>query len=183
MNQLHSRLFMFIAVCAALCLGEGTTLAASPIQGTTWDSVFAWIQRDWPDVPQMTTAELARRLRNPRTPPLLIDTRTQKEYAVSHLPGALWAETPAQIRAALVNVPMDRTVVLYCSVGVRSSRAAAELQRAGRSNVFNLRGSIFLWANEGRSLELDGKTVGTVHPYNRKWGTLLDPKLHAVLPR
>ena len=145
----------------------------------TWDSVDAWIQRDWPEVPQMTTDELARRLASPDSRPVLIDTRTQKEYAVSHLPGARWAESSSQIHSALTNVPADRTVVLYCSVGVRSSRAASEQLHKGRGNIFNLRGSIFQWANEGRPLVREGKPVNLVHPYNSKWGTLLDPKLHS----
>ena len=179
MNTNPFRLIVFSVVGAAF-LWVGVWSFGGPWSGTTtWDSVFAWIQRDWPEVPQMTAGELALRLRTPHAQPILIDTRTQKEYAVSHLAGARWAETPAQIRAALVDVPPDRAVVLYCSVGVRSSKAAAELLRGGRGNVFNLHGSIFQWANEGRSVVRDGKPVAVVHPYNRKWSVLLDPRLHA----
>ena len=145
----------------------------------TWDSVYAGIQRDWPEVPQMNTDELARRLASPDSRPEIIDTRTQKEYAVSHLPGARWAETTSQIHSVLTSVPTECSVVLYCSVGVRSSRAASELLHKGRGNIFNLRGSIFQWANEGRPLVREGKPVNLVHPYNSKWGTLLDPKLHS----
>jgi rhodanese-related sulfurtransferase len=148
----------------------------------TWDSVFSWIQRDWPGVPQMTSGELAGRL-GAKEMPLLVDTRTREEYAVSHLPGARWAETPAQVREVLREVPAQRPVVLYCSVGVRSSKVAADLIKDGRGNVFNLRGSIFQWANEGRPVERDGRPVSGVHPYNRKWGALLEPPLHATSPR
>ncbi len=167
-----------IAVCAALWLGGAWAHGGLLGGKLTWDSVFAWIERDWPGVPQMTTSELARRLGEKGARPVLIDTRAREEYAVSHLPGALWAETPTQIRTALRDVPPERPVVLYCSVGVRSSKAAAELMRGGRGNVFNLRGSIFQWANEGRAIERDSKPAAGVHPYNRKWGELLDPRLH-----
>lgn len=169
-----------LGVCAVLALGAAWAFCAPQGGKLTWEAVFARIAREWPGVPQMTTAELARRFGEKGGRPVLIDTRAREEYAVSHLPGAVWAETPAQIRAALRDVPPERAVVLYCSVGVRSSKAAAELMLEGRGNVFNLRGSIFQWANEGRPVESEGKPATRVHPYNRKWGELLDGKLRAV---
>ncbi len=170
-------------VCAALGLSAAWAFGGPMGGKLTWESVFAWIQRDWPGVPQMTTEELARRLASPDERPVLLDARSRDEFAVSHLPGAVWAGTPAQIRKVLGEAPKVRAVVLYCSVGVRSSKAAATLTKDGRGNVFNLRGSIFQWANEGRPIERDGMPAKAVHPYNRKWGELLDPKLRAESKR
>jgi len=146
----------------------------------TWSAVFTWIQRDWPEVPQMSTSELAERMAasNERAP-LLIDVRLREEYEVSHLPGAIWAESPSQIASVLRGASDRQPVVLYCSVGVRSSKAAAQLMRSGRTNVFNLQGSIFEWANEGRPLTANGRAVHVVHPYNERWGVLLNPQLRA----
>jgi rhodanese-related sulfurtransferase len=156
-------------------------LIAATKDAVTWDAVFVWIQRDWPEVPQMSTRELAERLAaNNGVHPLLIDVRTRQEYEVSHLPGAVWAETPQQIASALREASDGQAVVLYCSVGVRSSKAAATLVRSRRANVFNLQGSIFQWANEGRTLVANGRTVHVVHPYNERWGVLLNPQLHPV---
>jgi rhodanese-related sulfurtransferase len=129
---------------------DRTVLLAAPNNSVTWDAVFAWIQRDWPEVPQMSTHELAQRMAaNSGATPLVIDVRTREEYEVSHLPGAIWAETPSQIASAVRAVSDQKPVVLYCSVGVRSSRAAAKMMESRRANVFNLQGSIFQWANEG----------------------------------
>ena len=136
------------------------------------------IELKWPEVPQLATAELARRI-DAHEPVLLIDTRAKDEYLVSHLPGAVWAESPAQLRAAVRNAPATQLIVLYCSVGVRSSKAAALLMRDGGHTVANLRGSIFQWANEGRALEAEGRPTLQVHPYNRVWGQLLEPRLRA----
>ena len=98
------------------------TLSA-PKDPLTWDTVFASIQRDWPEVPQMSTQELARRMEaDDEARPLLIDVRTREEYEVSHLPGAIWAETPDQIACALRGASDRKAVVLYCSVGVRAGR-------------------------------------------------------------
>ncbi len=167
------------ACAAAICFYVECANVGIPGGKLTWELVFAWIQREWPNVPQMSTNELAVRIATEDEPPVLIDTRTWKEYAVSHLPGAVWAESPEQIRAALHKVPPKRAVVLYCSVGLRSSKAAAALLKDGRGDVFNLRGSIFRWANEGRAIERGGKPATSVHPYNRVWGVLLDPALRA----
>jgi rhodanese-related sulfurtransferase len=158
---------------------RGSVPAEDPI---LWSTVFRLIELQWPTVQQMPTAELARRI-DAHEPLLLLDTRAKEEYQVSHLPGALWAESPAQLRAAVRNAPATQLIVLYCSVGVRSSTAAAMLMRDGGHTVANLRGSIFQWANEGRALEAEGRPAVLVHPYNRLWGQLLEPRRRASAAR
>jgi rhodanese-related sulfurtransferase len=176
------------AAIALLLIGpvliiDRTVLPAAQKDSVTWDAVFAWIQRDWPEVSQMSTRELAQRMaaKNGATP-LLIDVRTREEYEVSHLPGAIWAQTPSQIASAMRAASDQKPIVLYCSVGVRSSRAAAKLMESRRANVFNLQGSIFQWANEGRPLMANDRAVHVVHPYNERWGDLLNPELHPHAP-
>jgi rhodanese-related sulfurtransferase len=169
-------LFAMVASPAGATGAHRTATSADPI---VWSTVFRMIGLKWPEVPQLETAELARRI-EAHEPVLLIDTRAKDEYLVSHLPGAVWAESPAQLRAAVFNAPATQLIVLYCSVGVRSSKAAAILMREGGHTVANLRGSIFQWANEGRALEADGRPAVRVHPYNRIWGQLLEPRLRAT---
>jgi rhodanese-related sulfurtransferase len=170
-----------LALCGAVVAPVGATgvrAVVAPLDSIVWASVFRMIELKWPSVPQLTTAELARRI-DAHESMLLIDTRARDEYLVSHLPGAVWAESPAQLRDAVRGVPATKLIVLYCSVGVRSSKAAAMLMRDGGHTVANLRGSIFQWANEGRALEADGRPAVQVHPYNRMWGQLLEPHLRA----
>jgi rhodanese-related sulfurtransferase len=70
--------------------------------------VFASIEQDWPQVPQMDTGELARRLNaQEEHRPFLIDVRSREEYNVSHLPDAVWADSPNQIRALARTVPAE----------------------------------------------------------------------------
>jgi rhodanese-related sulfurtransferase len=133
--------------------------------------------RFW-NVPQIGTKELATWLATDR-PPLLLDVRTREEYGVSHIPGAQRVDPEADAAATLAGLPKDRPVVTYCAVGYRSAALAQRLIAAGRKDVFNLEGSIFQWANEGRPLERDGKSVSVVHPYNKTWGKLLDPQRRA----
>ena len=153
-----------------------TVLIAATKDAATWDAVFVSIQRDWPEVPQMSTGELAERIAAKNgARPLLIDVRTRQEYEVSHLPGAVWAETPQQIASALREASDGQTVVLYCSVGVRSSKAAATLVRSGRANVFNLQGSIFQWANEGRTLVANDRACACGASLQRTLGRSTEP--------
>jgi rhodanese-related sulfurtransferase len=169
------------ALCGAVVLpisASATRSTVAPVDPIVWAPVFRMIELKWPSVPQLSTAALARRIAA-HEPVLLIDTRAREEYLVSHLPSAIWAASPTQLRAAVRGVPVTQLIVLYCSVGVRSSKAAALLRRDGGHTVANLRGSAFQWANEGRALEADGKPAVQVHPYNRIWGQLLEPHLRA----
>lgn len=109
---------------------------------------------------------------------LIFDTRPQNEFAVSHIEKAvqldpeITAEKFAQIYG---KAAADKTLVFYCSVGMRSSsvaeRVAREFKAAGP--IYNLRGGIFEWHNEGRPLMKDGAPADYVHPYNKTWGKLV----------
>jgi len=138
--------------------------------------VFKEISQRWHDVPQITTKELARQLAHSddQGPPVLIDVRESAEYKVSHLPGALNGGSPAEVLALVRDLPSNRPVVLYCSVGMRSSQAAAALMDSGHTHTFNLEGSIFKWANEGHPLVSNGQPTLAVHPYNEEWAVLLE---------
>ena len=108
-----------------------------------------------------------------------MDIREPEEYAVSSLPNAQLATTAVDALALLDGIPRDRAIVVYCSVGYRSADVARQLMAAGFSEVYNLEGSIFAWANEGRAVVRSNEVVREVHPFNRKWGQLLERSLWA----
>ncbi len=177
MPRPSSRLFVptVIVVAAALC-GLGAWVLAAPAD---FAAMKRTVRARFPEVAQLSTAELAAWLADPRrAPPILLDVRTEPEFAVSHLHGARRVEPAAQADALLPLLPPGRPVVAYCSVGYRSSAVAERLQKAG-VQVFNLEGSIFQWANEGRPLEAGGRPADKVHPYNEKFGKMLDEKKRA----
>jgi rhodanese-related sulfurtransferase len=159
-----------VAVLAAL---GGLWLA---VPALSWAAVKARIRKEFPTVRAMTTSELAAALGTPAEPkPLLLDVRTAAEFEVSHLANARQVDPDAA--ATEVRVAKDTPIVTYCSVGYRSAVFSQRLQAAGFTNVRNLEGSIFQWANEGRPL-----TAPRVHPYNKKWGALLNAPLRADVP-
>ena len=146
-----------------------------------WALVNAKIRREFPDVPRITTTELAAWLDDgSRPPPLLLDVRTQAEFDVSHLARAKRVEPAAS--ASSVGEAKDRPIVTYCSVGYRSGAFAKKLLEAGYTNVTNLEGSIFRWANEGRPVARGAHQAEKVHPYNSSWGLLLKRRYRAQVP-
>ncbi len=165
-----------LAVCLAAAVG------CSEAHPPTWDEVAARIARDYPDVPRVTAETLSSWLDDGR-PVVLLDARGDEEYRVSHLPGAHHAPDAAAAARVLAAADPGATVVAYCSVGVRSAELARALARRADRQVFNLEGSIFAWANQGRTVVRDGEPVRDVHPYDAAWGALLDPGLRTEVPR
>jgi rhodanese-related sulfurtransferase len=152
-------------------------------QDLTWRAVDRMIAANYPDVPTITTDSLAERLADStRARPVLLDARSPEEYAVSHLPGARRVDPDATSFPELGPLGKDTAIVVYCSVGYRSARITSRLQTQGFTNIANLRGSIFRWANEGRPVVRDGTPVQAVHPYDASWGTLLHDDLRAYAP-
>jgi len=155
----------------------------SSVHSGTMASMQGCIRRRFPGVRQLTTQRLAEWLEDDRISPrpLLVDARPEREFAVSHLRGAHRFISVGQIRKQLSDV--TQPVVVYCSVGYRSSAVAEKLQQAGLANVWNLDGSLFLWVNEGRPVYRGTERLSParVHPYNRKWAQLLKPEHRAVL--
>jgi rhodanese-related sulfurtransferase len=132
------------------------------------------VAKKFQEVPQLSTADLAAWMADSeRKPPQLLDARTPAEFAVSHLPGAIRVDPGASAEKAIAKIDPARRVVIYCSVGYRSSELARRLIKAGQSNTMNLEGSIFKWANESRPLTREGKPTRSVHPYNANYGRML----------
>ena len=107
---------------------------------------------------------------------LYLDARKKAEYEVSHLKDAIWVGYDEFDPQRLMEFVRDTstTIVVYCSVGVRSEDIGEKLQALGYTNVYNLYGGIFKWKNSGLAVfDTVGKETNRVHAYNRLWGKLL----------
>lgn len=146
----------------------------------TWEKVISEIRNKYPDVKQLQTDELQSWLTySKRKPVILIDARSEEEFHVSHISGAKLVPYKSKDPLKyLTNIKTDNPIVVYCSVGYRSSILARKLKTLGYKEIYNLEGSIFKWANEGRPLVQDDSLAHKVHPYNAYWGSLLDRKYH-----
>jgi rhodanese-related sulfurtransferase len=106
---------------------------------------------------------------------VLLDTRTEREYEVSHLPGARFVEFNKFNQEDFEGLDRATKVVVYCTVGYRSERIGEKLQKMGFSDVYNLYGGIFEWKNQGHEvINPEGKETEQVHTYNKDWSKWLN---------
>ena len=96
---------------------------------------------------------------------LIVDVRSDKELAVSIIPGAI---TKAQYEKNRDQY-RGRTVIPYCTIGGRSGAYAAQLQKAG-VKTRNFKGSILEWVRAELPLvTLDGTPTNRVHTYSDRY--------------
>jgi len=172
----------FASVLLAVALA--TPVSSASIFSPSWATTKKLIATRFPGAKQISTTDFAEWLidHKQEKKPIILDVRTAEEFAVSHLAVAVRAGDLQEAKMVLQGRALDAPIVVYCSVGYRSSAMAVQLTTAGYTNVQNLDGSIFQWANEGRSV-FSGKTmVATVHPYNSTWGDLLAKKYWSKTP-
>lgn len=172
------KLKSYISVLLLFTAAMHTLPASAGFFSPTWQTTKKLIASRFPDAKQLSTTDFAAWIADTARPekPIVIDTRTPDEFTVSHLAGALRAGTLREAIDVLKGRAKAAPVVVYCSVGYRSSELAVQLQKAGYTNVQNLDGSIFQWANEGRPVFKGHVLVTKVHPYDNTWGDLLEKK-------
>ena len=154
------------------------------MRSVDWFLLKKSLRHKFTKVEWISTSELADWLANNRRPaPVLLDVRTPEEWRVSHLPGARRIDPSASAEEAARGLPKETPIVTYCAVGYRSGEMATRLRAAGFTNVRNLEGSIFQWANEHRPLVQGDGRVSTVHPYSTFWGRLLNDDVRAPMKK
>jgi len=77
----------------------------------------------------------------------IIDVREPKEFAVSHLPGAVNIPV-GQMQQRVAEIPTGRPAVFICRSGARSLTASAIATRAGLTNAAHLEGGLLAWAKD-----------------------------------
>jgi rhodanese-related sulfurtransferase len=86
--------------------------------------------------------------------PLVLDVRSEGEYARGHVPGAVHVPfAKAGERAASIEGPRDQPIVVYCELGPRAGVAKLALERAGFTNVHYLDGHMSGWRGAGLPLQ------------------------------
>jgi rhodanese-related sulfurtransferase len=141
-------------------------------RGIAW--AVSVVSDRFPDVVHLPPRSLATWLADGSRPaPLLLDARSEEEFAVSHLAGAQRIDPAADASALRVVATSERPIVVYCSAGYRGSQVARRLREVGAKDVANLEGGIFAWANEGLDVVRNGEQVREVHPYRSIFSRLL----------
>ncbi len=140
------------------------------------DRFHAGLTERYADVVHISTHELAG-----MTPEevVLFDVRKQSEYDVSRIDGAVRVAPSVSASAFLddhAEAIRGKSVIFYCSVGERSSRLAERVmsRNPDTTAIYNLAGGIFKWHNEYKDVIAAQGSTTAIHPFNRKWGRLLE---------
>lgn len=81
---------------------------------------------------------------------VILDVRTPKEYEEEHLPNAILENMQEDsFNENIAKMDKNKTYLLYCKVGGRSSKALEMMKNAGFKQVFHLDGGIVDWKKAG----------------------------------
>ncbi|SRR5258706_15755586 len=86
---------------------------------------------------------------------LLLDVRTPQEFREGHIPSATLIPI-TEFNQRLKELPADKTqpVLVYCTVGARSSKAAKILAHSGYKDIYNLTGGIRAWIADQKPIQV-----------------------------
>jgi len=105
----------------------------------------------------------------------LLDAREPSEFSISHIQNAIYAGyDDFELENIKNKISTQDTIVVYCSIGVRSENIGEELQEAGYEHVYNLYGGIFEWFNKNNAIyDQKGQSTEKIHAYSRFWSKYL----------
>ncbi|WP_370477804.1 rhodanese-like domain-containing protein [Tamlana flava] len=118
----------------------------------------------------------AESLRTSAENTILLDSREEKEYLVSHLKNAIFVGYDNFSLDSVQQKIADKnsSIVVYCSLGVRSEDIAEKLKKAGYTNVKNLYGGIFEWKNQDFPVyNKKGQETDSIHAFSKSWSKWL----------
>ena len=108
---------------------------------------------------------------------VFLDAREKNEFDVSHLEKSIYVGFTKFDSDKFKDLKIDKnaTVIVYCSLGVRSEKIAKKVKKLGYNGIFNLYGGIFLWKNEGfKVYNSEEKETENVHAFSKTWGVYLE---------
>lgn len=123
-------------------------------------------------VPYISVEEL--RMKQLNGDVILLDTRSSEEFEVSHIENAILVGYDEFDLERLPEISKEGTIIVYCSLGIRSEQIGEKLKKAGFENVQNLFGGIFEWKNAGFPVvDPKGNPTEKVHAYSKQWSKWL----------
>jgi rhodanese-related sulfurtransferase len=81
---------------------------------------------------------------------VVVDIRDPKKYADGHIRRAMNAEYhPKTFARDTERIDRNAAVILYCGTGLKTKKAAGELERRGFSRVYVIEGGMEAWKKAG----------------------------------
>jgi len=111
--------------------------------------------------------------RDPET--IIIDMRNHYEYEVGHFKNAI--EIPSDtfreqlpMVAEMMKENTGKTIIMYCTGGIRCEKASAFMLHKGFKNVFHLEGGIIHYANQVKEQGLESEFIGKNFVFDERLG-------------
>lgn len=172
-KDLAPKLSFIFAIVAILVSNTALALDFS------FQSIQADIEKKHQNIKHIEAGDLLKLDHNT----VIFDVREKQEFDVSHIKNAIRIKPDIdsiKFIEKFSNQLKGKNLVFYCSVGRRSSALASRLQplliKEGAHEIYNLKGGIFQWHNEEKSLVQNGRLTKHIHPYSPLWGLLLENK-------
>lgn len=133
--------------------------AQAPARPLNMDAIIAtnrgaadleWAQPHTTEVPSLTADKAQHWIEDHQA--AILDVREPAEYVAAHLPGA-HGIPQCELASRLGEVPRDRDLLVVCTGGMRSLRAAQFLKHVGYGRVANLTGGTNAWIEAGLPVE------------------------------
>jgi UPF0176 protein len=106
---------------------------------------------------------------------VVVDMRNHYEYEVGHFEGAI--EIPSdtfreQLPMALemLEPHKEKTIIMYCTGGIRCEKASAWMLHNGFQHVFHLEGGIIEYANKAKEWQIPSKFKGKNFVFDDRMG-------------
>lgn len=106
---------------------------------------------------------------------IVIDMRNHYEYEVGHFRNAI--EIPSDtfreqlpMAVDMMQEQKDKTIIMYCTGGIRCEKASAFMLHNGFQNVFHLEGGIIHYSNQVKEKALDNNFIGKNFVFDERLG-------------
>lgn len=107
---------------------------------------------------------------------LLVDFRNHYEHEVGHFKDAIlpdvdtFRDSLPIIEKDILKGNEDKSVIMYCTGGIRCEKASAWFKHRGFNNVYQLDGGIIKYANDCKSQGLENKFIGKNFVFDERRG-------------
>ena len=115
---------------------------------------------------------------------IVVDMRNHYEYEVGHFENAI--EIPSDtfreqlpMAAQMLDDKKDKTIIIYCTGGIRCEKASAYMLHQGFKNVFHLEGGIINYANKVKEEGLPNKFHGKNFVFDDRLGERITDEIIA----
>jgi UPF0176 protein len=113
---------------------------------------------------------------------IVIDMRNHYEYEIGHFENAI--EVPSDtfreqlpMSAEMMKDHKDKSIIMYCTGGIRCEKASAYLLHRGFNNVYHLEGGIINYANTVREKGLTNKFKGKNFVFDDRLGERISDEI------